>query len=90
MTITLDLPENTTANLTERAQAEGRPISELAREAIIDRYGVDEEEFPLEADAVEKIRRGLAEIETGQTISLEEARAELKAAFAAHHGSSSN
>ena len=43
----------------------------------------DEEEFPLGADAVEKIRRGLAEVDAGQTVSLEEACADLKAAFVA-------
>jgi predicted DNA-binding protein len=82
MTITLELPENTTANLNERAQVEGRPVAELAMEAIMDRYGADnEEDYPLEADTVEKIRRGLEEINSGQTMSLEEARVNFKAVF---------
>ncbi len=86
MTITIDLPEDAAATLNERARAEGRPIAELATEAVTDRYGsFDEEEFPLDADAVENIRRGLAEVDAGQTMSLEEARADFKAAFSARY-----
>lgn len=87
MTITIDLPEDTAATLNERARAEGRPVAELATEAVTDRYGsFDEEDFPLDEDAVEKIRQSLAERDAGQTISLEEARANLKSAFAARYG----
>ncbi len=58
MTITIDLPENTAATLNKRAQAEGRPIAELATEAVTDRYGsFDEEEVPLDADIVEKFSK---------------------------------
>jgi predicted transcriptional regulator len=90
MIITIDLPEDTAATLNERARAEGRPIAELATEAVTDRYGCfDEEEFPLDADAVKKIRRGLAEVDAGQTMSLEKARADLKAAFATRYGNAS-
>ena len=38
MTITIDLPEDTAATLNERARVEGRPIAELATEAVTDRY----------------------------------------------------
>ena len=86
MTITIDLPEDTAATLDERARAEGRPIAELATEAVTDRYGsFDEENFPLDADALEKIRRGLAEANAGQSMSLEEAQANFKASFSAHY-----
>jgi len=83
MTITIDLPEHTLANLNERAQAQGRPAAELVAEVVTERFGADHdaEDFPLDADAVEKIRRGLAEVEAGQTMSLEEARADFKASF---------
>lgn len=78
MTLTINLPEDTLATLNERARAEGRPVAELATEAVTDRYGpYDEDEFPLDADAVEKIRRGFADMDAGRTVSLEEARADL-------------
>ncbi len=87
MTITIDLPEETVANLRERAQAQGRPAADLAAEVVTERYGADydPEEFPLDADAVEKIQRGLAEVKAGQTLSLEEARADFRETFALRH-----
>ncbi len=83
MTITIDLPEDTLANLNERAQAQGRPAAELVAEVVTERFGADydAEEFPLDEDAVEKIRRGLAEVDAGQTMSLEEAQADFRATF---------
>ena len=87
MTITIDLPEDTAANLRERARAQARPAVELVTEAIIERFGTDydPEKFPLDADAVEKIQRGLAEVKAGQTLSLEEARTDFRATFALRH-----
>ncbi len=88
MTLTINLPEDILATLNERARMEGRPVAELATEAVMDRYGpYEEEEFPLDADSVEKIRRGFVDMDAGRTISLEEARADLKAAFATRYGS---
>ncbi len=82
MTITIDLPEDTAAILNERARVEGRPIAELATEAVTDRYSAfDEEDFLLDDDAVVKIWRGLAEVDAGQVASLEEALANFKASF---------
>ena len=90
MTITIDLPEEAIANLNERARAEGRPVTELATEAVTDRYGsFDEEEFPLDEDAVEKIRQSLAERDAGRTISLEDSRTRIGALLAARHGNGS-
>ena len=87
MTITIDLPEDTAATLKERAQAEGRPVAELATEAVTDCYGsFDEEEFPLDEDAVEKIRRGFADMDAGRTVSLEDSRARIEALLAVRHG----
>lgn len=56
-------------------------------EAIIERFGTDHdtEDFPLDDDAVDRIRRGLTEVEAGQTLSLEEARADFRATFALRH-----
>ena len=89
MTITIDLPEDTAATLNERARAEGRPVAELATEAVTARYGsFDEEEFPLDEDAVEKIRRGFADMDAGRTISLEDSRTRIEALLAARHGNS--
>ncbi len=87
MTITIDLPEETAANLRERAHAQARPAAELVAEVIIERFGTnyDPDDFPLDADAVEKIQRGLAEVEAGQTMSLEEARADFRATFVTRH-----
>lgn len=45
----------------------------------------DTEGFLLDDDAVAKIRRGLAEVSAGQTLSLEEARADFKATFSARY-----
>lgn len=43
-----------------------------------------EEEY--NPDALEGIQRGLADMDAGRTVSLEESRAHTKAAFAARHG----
>ena len=87
MTITIDLPEETAANLNEWAQAQGRSAAALAAEVVTERFGTEHhaDEFLLDEDAIEKIRRGLAEIKSGKSISLEEARTDLKAAFASSY-----
>ncbi len=83
MTITIDLPEDAAATLNERARAEGRPAAELVAEVVTERFGTasDAEDFPLDEDAIEKIQRGLAQVDAGQTMSLEEAQANFKATF---------
>ncbi len=87
MTITIDLPEDTAANINERAQAQGRAVAELAMEAVTDRYGSsDEEDFPLDDDAVEKIGRGFVDMDAGRTVSLEDSRTRIRALLAARHG----
>ena len=89
MTITIDLSDDTVATLIAQARTEGRPAAELAAEVIAERFGADsdEEEFPLNADAIEKIRRGFADMDAGRTVwALEESRANLEAAFAARYG----
>lgn len=48
----------------------------------------DTEGFLLNDDALEKIRRGLAEVSAGQTMSLEEARADFKVTFSARYKNS--
>jgi len=87
MTITIDLPEDTAANLRERARAQARPAVELVTEAIIERFGndYDPEGFPLDADAVEKIRRGFADMEAGRSVSLEDSRARVEGLLTARH-----
>ena len=90
MTITIDLSEDTAATLNERARTEGRPVAELATEAVTERYGYfDEEEFPLDADAVENIRRGLKDMDAGRTVSLKDSRSRIEALLATHHGNDS-
>lgn len=91
MTLTIDLPEDTLAALTERARAEGRPAAELAGEAVAQKYGpggdsYDALEFPLDAEDEENIRQSLAQVQSGQTVSLDEARTDLKTAFTARYG----
>jgi len=88
MIITIELPDETVAALISRAQAQGRPAAELAAEAVAERFATDAEdaEFPLDADAVESIGRGFADMDAGRTLSLEEARADFKTAFAARFG----
>ena len=91
MTITLDLPEHTLANLNERAQAQGRPAAELVAEVVTERFGADHdaEDFPLDADAVEKIRRGFEDMDAGRTVSLEDSRSRIQSLLAARHGNGS-
>ncbi len=87
MTLTINLPENTLATLNERARAEGRPVAELATEAVMDRYGpYEEEEFPLDADSIENIRCGFADMDAGRTVTLEKSRAKIEALLADHAG----
>ena len=84
MTLTIELPRETLAALQERARIEQRPVAELAAEAVTDRLGTtsaagNEEEFPLDDEAVENIRRGFADMDAGRTPSLDEARADFEA-----------
>ncbi len=89
MTITIDLPDDTVSTLLAWARTEGRPAAELAAEAVAERFGTDAEEFPLNADAIESIRRGFADIDAGRTVSLEESRTKIEALLAARHGNGS-
>jgi len=91
MTITIDLPEHTLANLNERAQAQGRPAAELVAEVVTERFGADHdaEDFPLDADAVEKIRRGFEDMDAGRTVSLEASHSRIASLLAARHGNGS-
>lgn len=91
MTITIDLPEDTLANLNERAQAQGRPAAELVAEVVTERFGADydAEDFPLDEDAVEKIRRGFADMDAGRTVSPEDSRTRIEDLLAARHGNGS-
>lgn len=87
MTLTIDVPDATLATLNERAKAEGRPVADLAVEAMVQHFGegYDEDEFPLDDETVAKMRQGMAEIDAGQTISLEESRAQMDALLAARY-----
>jgi hypothetical protein len=90
MTITVDPPEDAAAVLNERAEVEGSLPAEFAAEVLAERFQSDYEgEFPLDAEAVQKIRRSRAEIDAGQALSLEEARADFKATFAGGHANRS-
>ena len=71
MTLTIELPRETLAALQERARIEQRPVAELA--------AGNEEEFPLDDEAVENIRCGFADLDAGRTLSLDEARADFEA-----------
>jgi len=88
MTITIELPDETVAALITQARERGRPAAELAAEAVAERFGTNREgeEFPLDAEALESIQRGFADLDAGRTLSLEEARADFKTAFAARFG----
>lgn len=83
MTITIELPDATVAALIDQARTEGRHASELAVEAVTERFGGVSEYAPLEADAVEGLRRGFADLDAGRTLPLETAREEFASAFAA-------
>ena len=91
MTITIDLPEETVTNLREWAQTQGRPAAQIAAEVVMERFGAnhDAEEFLLDDDALEKLRRGFADIDAGRTVSLEESRTRIEALLAARHGNGS-
>lgn len=88
MTINIELPDETVATLIGQAQEQGRPAAQLAAEAVMERFGTNTspDEFPLDADTIESIRRGFADVNAGRTVSLEEARAEFETAFAARYG----
>lgn len=86
MTITIDLSEDTVATLIERARAEGRSATDLAAEAVSERFGA--ETFLLDAETAEGLRRGFADLDAGRTLSLQEAQAEFGAAFATRFGKS--
>ncbi len=65
---------------------------DLSAEAATDllaygRPAADAEELPLDADALEKIRRGFADMDAGRTVSLESSRTRIEALLAARHGS---
>ena len=89
MTITINLSSDTAEALAKQARAEGRPAADLAAEAVSERYekDPDEDDFPLDAEAMEAIRQGLADIEAGRTSSLEDSRARIEAVLAAHQQS---
>lgn len=88
MTITINLPEEAAAELRASAQAQGRPAAEIAAEVVVERFGADHdaEKFLLDDAALEKLRRGFADIDAGRTISLEDSRTRIKALLAARHG----
>ena len=91
MTITIDLSEDTAATLNARARAEGRPAAELVVEVVTERFGAEHDagDFPLNDDALEKIRRGFEDMDTGRTVSLEASRSRIESLSAARHGNGS-
>ncbi len=90
MTITIDLPEDAAATLNERAQVEGKPPAEFAADVLTERLRSGyEEEFPLDAEAAEKIRRGFADMDAGRTVSLKESQARIEALLTARQGNGS-
>lgn len=74
MTLTIELPETALAHLEADAQAQGRPVAEVAGERLAALYSgrgkleVDR----LDADDVAAVERGLADMEAGRTQSLED------------------
>lgn len=92
MTIQLHLPDETVAALITRAQAQGRPADELAAEALSalfdDAPDALDREAPedLDREAPDRLRRGFADLDAGRTLSLQDARRALDAAFQARFG----
>ena len=92
MTLRIDVPDATLARLNERARSEGRPVADLAVEAMVQHFGdgYDEDEFPLDDEIIARMRQGMAEIDAGQTISLEESRAQMDSLLAARRRQAHN
>jgi predicted transcriptional regulator len=78
MTITIELDTELSAWLQERASREGREAEAVAAAVLAEAHRWEAED---RADAVEGIRRGLADFEAGRFRPLEEVIAEKQARY---------
>ena len=74
MTLTIELPDHVETALRAAAEAEGRPVEEIAVEAVA---AYVEEEFEEDVEAIEGIRRGLEAVAAGEVMSFEDYVAEV-------------
>lgn len=82
MTLTLELPPDVEDRLRTNAALHGKPVTDYLVTLVENDPPIDLSEFRDMADfedAVAGVRAGLADLEAGRTISLEEMAAELKA-----------
>jgi predicted transcriptional regulator len=86
MTITIELPDGLAERLRVEAEAQGRDVAALARDAITAVYGDEDDEGGAQEpdpELIAALREGLSEEETDRLVTLEEAQAHFDAAFAA-------
>jgi predicted transcriptional regulator len=76
VTITLDVPEETAEALRRVAGEEGRSIQEVIVERLVGALEAEARDFE---EACEGIAAGIADMEAGRTVSLEEVRAQFEA-----------
>lgn len=82
MTLTLELPPDVEDRLRTNAALHGKPVTDYLVTLVENDPLIDLSEFRDMADfeeSVTGVRAGLADLEAGRTISLEEMAAELKA-----------
>jgi len=76
MTITIDVPEDEAEVLRRLAGEEGRSVEEVALNRLIDMLEAEARDFE---EACQGIAEGIADMEAGRTVSLEEVRARFEA-----------